>query len=97
LARAGSAGHGILRVKYLTPHAKHSKINDPPKTSGLCADSQISCGTFDVRDDSAAPIPKVIITAGSVQHTSVERLVASAIAGAAVSLIASFVLLTLLS
>ncbi len=54
----------------------------------------MSCGTFDVSDDSAAPIPKVIITAGSVQQISVERLVSKATVGAAVSRRAIFVLLT---
>ena len=75
----------MLRVKNRTPHARQSSMKDPPNTSGLCADSQISCGTLDVSDDSAAPIPNVIITAGSVQHTSVDRLVISATVGAAVS------------
>lgn len=93
LAWAGSAGQGILRVIYRTSHARQSKINEPPKTNGLCAESQISCGTFEVSDDKAAPIPSVIITAGSVQQISVERLVTKATVGAAVSLKASFALL----
>jgi hypothetical protein len=87
----------MLRVKYLTPHAKHSKINEPPKTNALRADSQISCGTFEVSEDSAAPMPSVIITAGSVQQINVDRLVRSATVGAAVSRMASLVLLTTLA
>jgi len=67
-----------LRVKYRMPHAKHNKTNEPPKTRGLCADNQISCGIFDVSEDKAAPMPNVIITAGRVQHISVERLVTKA-------------------
>ncbi len=70
-------------------------MKDPPKTSGLWAESQINCGTLDVRDDKAAPIPSVIITAGNVQQIRVERLVTKAIVGAAVSLKASFALLIL--
>jgi hypothetical protein len=53
----------------------------------------MSCGTFDVRDERAAPMPSVIITAGSVQQISVERLVTKAMVGAAVSRKASFALL----
>lgn len=94
LACAGSAGQGIFRVRYRTPHAKPSSTNDPPKTNGLCAESQMSCGTFEVSDDKAAPIPKVIITAGSVQQMSVERLVTNATVGAAVSRKTSLVLFT---
>ena len=45
----------------------------------------MSCGTFDVRDESAAPMPSVIKTAGKVQQTSVDRLVTKATVGAAVS------------
>ena len=85
----------MFRVIYRTPHAKQSKMKDPPKTSGLWADSQMSCGTLDVNDDKAAPIPNVIITAGNVQQIRVERLVAKATIGAAVSLRASRVLLIL--
>ena len=44
-------------------------------------------------EESAAPMPSVIITAGSVQHMSVDKLVNSATVGAAVSRKASFVLL----
>ena len=94
LAWAGSAGQGILRVRYLTPHARQSKIKEPPKTSALRSESQMSCGTLEVSDDNAAPMPSVIMTAGSVQQIKVERLVSSAIVGAAVSRNASFALLT---
>lgn len=83
----------MFRVKYRTNQAKHNNTKEPPKTSGLWADSQMSCGTLDVRDDRAAPMPSVIITAGKVQHTSVDRLVSSATVGAAVSRKASFALL----
>ena len=55
----------------------------------------MSCGTLDVSDDKAAPMPSVIITAGSVQHISVEILVTKATVGAAVSRKASFALLIL--
>jgi len=94
LAWAGSAGQGILRVRYLTPQARQSKTNEPPKTRGFRSESQMSCGTFDVNDESAAPMPSVIITAGRVQQMSVERLVSKATVGAAVSRKAILVLLT---
>ncbi len=71
-------------------------MKEPPKTRALRSDSHISCGIFDVKDDSAAPIPSVIITAGKVQHISVEMLVSSATVGAAVSLMASLALLMML-
>jgi len=93
-AWAGSAGQGILRVRYLTPQARQSKIKEPPKTNALRSESQMSCGTFEVSEESAAPIPSVIITAGRVQQIKVERLVNSASVGAAVSRNASFALLT---
>jgi len=54
----------------------------------------MSCGTFEVSEDRAAPMPSVIMTAGSVQQTKVERLVTSATVGAAVSRKASLALLT---
>jgi len=54
----------------------------------------MSCGTFDVSDDKAAPMPSVIMTAGKVQQIKVDRLVSRAIVGAAVSRNASFALLT---
>ena len=92
LASAGSAGQGMFRVKYRTNHAKQSKKKDPPNIRGLWDESQINCGTLEVRDDKAAPIPSVIITAGNVQQIRVERLVTKAIVGAAVSLKASLVL-----
>lgn len=85
----------MFRVIYRTPHAMQSRMKDPPKTRGLWAESQINCGTLDVRDDKAAPIPSVIITAGNVQQIRVERLVTKASVGAAVSLKASFALLIL--
>ena len=75
----------MLGVRYRAHPARPSKMREPPKTSGLRSDSQISCGTFEVSEESAAPIPSVIITAGSVQQISVERLVSSAIVGAPVS------------
>lgn len=93
LAWAGSAGQGILRVRYLTPHARQSRMREPPKTNALCSESQMNCGIFEVREDKAAPIPSVIITAGNVQQIKVERLVTSAIVGAAVSRNAILVLL----
>ena len=54
----------------------------------------MSCGTLEVNEDNAAPMPSVIIIAGRVQQIKVERLVSSAIVGAAVSRNASFALLT---
>ena len=87
----------MLRVRYLTNQARLSKINEPPKTKGLRSDSQISCGTFDVSEESAAPMPSVIKTAGNVQQTKVERLVTKAIVGAAVSRRANLVLLMVMT
>ena len=69
-------------------------MRELPKTSALRSESQISCGTFEVSDDNAAPMPSVIMTAGRVQQIKVERLVSSAIVGAAVSRNAIFALLT---
>ena len=60
-------------------------MSEPPKTSGLRSDSHISWGTLAVRDDNAAPMPSVIMTAGKVQHTSVDTDVNKATVGAAVS------------
>ena len=53
----------------------------------------MSYGTFEVSEDNGAPMPRVIITAGKVQQIKVERLVSSAIVGAAVSRNATFALL----
>ncbi len=92
-ASAGSEGQDLLRVKCLADHARDSKIREPPKMNGLCSESQISWGTVDVKEDSAAPIPSVIKTAGNVQQTKVERLVSRAKVGAAVSRIARRALL----
>ena len=85
----------MLRVIYLTSQARLSKMNEPPKTSALRSESQIICGTFEVREESAAPMPSVIKTAGNVQQINVDRLVSKASVGAAVSRIVRRALLTL--
>jgi len=54
----------------------------------------MSCGTFEVNVDKAAPMPNVISTAGNVQQINVDRLVSNASVGAAVSRNASLALLT---
>ena len=83
-----------MRVIYLTSQAKLKRISEPPKTSALRSESQISCGTFEVREERAAPMPSVIKTAGNVQQIKVDRLVSKASVGAAVSRIARRALLT---
>jgi len=74
---AGSVGQERLRARHCKIPDSSNMVPATPKTKTLCSESQISCGTADMRPTIAAPNPNVTRSAGSAQQMSVLRDVKS--------------------